>query len=132
MAINVELHLDHLQVSQDTLTWIDDKISQFEKGHHDISGAHLSVKPLSGKPTVNRYLATLVLYHKPENIAGSFKSGSIPEAIQTAFSAAERQLRKARSAVKDRRKRAVGNNLLPDTAEAGDAADLAADMDLED
>ena len=108
MAINVELHLDHLQISQDTHLWITDKIAQLEKGHHDITGAYLSVKQLSGKPTVNKYEVTLLLYHKPENIVGSDKSENIPEAIQSAFAAAERQLRKARSASKDRRKRATG------------------------
>ena len=108
MAINVELHLDHLQISEDTHNWIQDKIDQLEKGYHDITGAHLSVKQLSGKPTVNKYEVKLLLYHKPENIVGSDKSESIPEAIQSAFSAAERQLRKARSIPKDRRKRAQG------------------------
>ena len=109
MAINVELHLDHLQISEDTKNWINDKINQLENGHHDITGAYLSVKQLSGKPTVNKYEVKLLLYHKPENIVGSDKSESIPEAIQAAFAAAERQLRKARTASKDRRKRARGS-----------------------
>jgi len=108
MAVNIELHLDHLQLSQDTHDWITDKMSQLEKGYHDITQAYLSVKQLSGKPTVNKYEAKLVLYHKPENIVGSTKSEMIPEAIQNAFVAAERQLRKARDIPKDRRKRAVG------------------------
>ncbi len=115
MAINVELHLDHLQISKDTQDWIEEKTKQLEKGHHDITGAHLSIKQLSGKPTVNKYLATLVLYHSPENIAGSFKSESISEAVQSAFAAAERQLRRARSSTKDRRKRAVGTKVLLET-----------------
>ena len=105
MAINLELHLDHLQVSEDSQKWITKKLDGFEEGHHDISGAHLSVKQMSGKPTVNMYEAKLTLYHKPEHIIGSHKSKSIPEAIQEAFTAAERQLRKSRSALRDRRKR---------------------------
>ncbi|MDA1028659.1 MAG: HPF/RaiA family ribosome-associated protein [Bacteroidetes bacterium] len=114
MAINVELHLDHLQISKSTHDWIEERIKQFEKGHHDITGAHLSIKQLSGKPTVNQYAATIVLYHKPENIAGISKSENINEAVQSAFSAAERQLRKARSVSKDRRKRAMGVKVLPE------------------
>ena len=107
MAINVELHLDHLQISSASQDWIDEKLSQFEEGHKDITGAHLSIKQLSGKPTVHVYEARLVLYHKPDHIVGSHKSSSIPEAMQEAFTAVERQLRKARSAAKDRRKRAA-------------------------
>jgi ribosomal subunit interface protein len=109
MAINVELHLDHLQISQETHDWIADRIGQLEKGYNDITSAYLSVKQLSGKPTVNRYEAKLLLHHKPEDIIASAKSTSIPDAIQSAFQAVERQLRRARNAPKDRRKRAVGS-----------------------
>lgn len=106
MAINLELHLDHLQISDDMREWIDSRLNKLVEERSDITGAHLSVKQLSGKPTVNEYEATLTLYHKPHNISGSFKSRAIPEAIQEAYSSVERQLRKARSAVRDRRKRA--------------------------
>jgi len=106
MAVNLEFHLDHLQISEDTRSGIQKKLDQLEEGHHDITGAHLSVKQMSGKPTVNEYEAKLTLYHKPENIVGSSRSKSIPEAINDAAGAAERQLRKSRKAIRDRRKRA--------------------------
>lgn len=109
MAINLELHLDHLQISDESQEWITSRINKLEEGHTDITGAHLSVKQLSGKPTVNEYEATLTLYHRPDNISGSYKSPLIPEAIQEAYSSVERQLRKSRSAVRDRRKRARKN-----------------------
>ncbi len=106
MAINLELHLDHLQISTSSQSWIENKLDGFEEGHHDISGAHLSIKQMSGKPTVNEYEAKLTLYHKPDHIVGSHRSKSIPDALQEAFSAVERQLRKSRRAIRDRRKRA--------------------------
>lgn len=106
MAINLELHLDHLQISDDTYDWITTRLNGLEEGHTDITGAHLSIKQLSGKPTVNEYEAKLTLYHKPDNISGSHKSPLIPEAIQEAYSSVERQLRKQRNAIRDRRKRA--------------------------
>lgn len=105
MAINLEMHLDHLQISEATQAWIVSRLEKLEKGHADITGAHLSIKQLSGKPTVNEYEATLTLYHKPDNISASQKSSLIPEAIQLAYTSAERQLRKARGAARDRRKR---------------------------
>lgn len=114
MAINVEIHLDHLQISQNTHFWINEKINRLEEGHHDISGAHLSIKQLSGKPTVNHYEARLILYHKPDHIVGSHKSTSITDAVQEVLTATERQLRKARSTNRDRRKRATGNYMLPE------------------
>ena len=80
-------------------------MDKLEAGRRDITGAHLSVKQMSGKPTVNEYEATLTLYHKPDNIAGSGKSPVIPEAIMEAFSSVERQLKKARTAARDRRRR---------------------------
>lgn len=119
MAIPVEIHLDHLQISQDSRAWIYDKLDQMENGYHDISKAHLSVKQLSGKPSVNKYEVKLLLYHKPENIVGSFKSESIPEAIQTAFAAAERQLKKSRTSAKERRRRPREHHYVD---EMGDSA----------
>jgi len=106
MAINLELHLDHLQISDDTLEWITSRLNKLEAGRSDITGAHLSIKQLSGKPTVNEYEATLTLYHKPDNISASYKSPLIPEAVQEAYSSVERQVRKSRNAIRDRRKRA--------------------------
>lgn len=105
MAINLELHLDHLQISEDTREWIDGRLAKLESGRRDITGAHLSVKQMSGKPTVNEYEATLTLYHKPDNISGSSKQPAILDAVQDAFASVERQLKKARAAVVDRRKR---------------------------
>ncbi|NQV73656.1 HPF/RaiA family ribosome-associated protein [bacterium] len=124
MAINVELHLDHLQISEDSKNWINDRINHLENGHHDITGAYLSVKQLSGKPTVNKYEVKLLLYHKPENIVGSDKSESIPEAIQSAFAAAERQLKRARTATKDRRKRAQGSKVFVEPVIETEPGDL--------
>ena len=112
MAINLDLHLDHLKISSDTQIWISSKLDQFEEGHHDISGAHLSVKQMSGKPTVNTYEAKLTLFHKPDHIVGSHKSKSIPSAIQEAFTSAERQLRNSRRAMRDRRRRARTDDLF--------------------
>ena len=112
MAINLDLHLDHLKISSDTQIWISSKLDQFEEGHHDISGAHLSVKQMSGKPTVNTYEAKLTLFHKPDHIVGSHKSKSIPSAIQEAFTSAERQLRNSRRAMRDRRRRARTEDLF--------------------
>lgn len=109
MAINLELHLDHLQISDEVHEWITSRINKLEEGHTDITGAHLSIKQLSGKPTVNEYEATLTLYHKPDNISGSYKSPLIPEAVQEAYSSVERQLRKSRRSIRDRRKRARRN-----------------------
>ena len=112
MAINLDLHLDHLKISSDTQIWISSKLDQFEEGQHDISGAHLSVKQMSGKPTVNTYEAKLTLFHKPDHIVGSHKSKSIPSAIQEAFTSAERQLRNSRRAMRDRRRRARTDDLF--------------------
>ena len=112
MAINLDLHLDHLKISSDTQIWISNKLDQFEEGHHDISGAHLSVKQMSGKPTVNTYEAKLTLYHKPDHIVGSHKSKSIPSAIQEAVTSAERQLRNSRRVMRDRRRRARTEDLF--------------------
>ncbi len=106
MSINLEIHLDHLDISRLTEDKIHGRLEKMEDGHHDITGAFLSVKQMSGKPTVNVYEATFVLYHKPENITASEKSEDIPEAIAGAVASVERQLRKARSAIRDRRKRA--------------------------
>lgn len=115
MSINIELHLDHLQIAADVQEKIQARVDALEEGRNDITGAYLSIKQMSGKPTVNLYEATLVLYHKPDNISGSAKSENIPDAVAGALTSVERQLRKARSAVRDRRKRAQkASKLLPE------------------
>lgn len=115
MSINLELHLDHLQIASDVQEKISARLDKMEEGHTDITGAFLSIKQMSGKPTVNIYEATLVLYHKPDNISGSEKSENIPDAVAGALSGVERQLRKARNAIRDRRKRAhKASKLLPE------------------
>lgn len=106
MAVPIEFHLDHLQIADDTETKVRTFIEGLEEGRNDITGAFVSVKQLSGKPTVNEYEARIVLYHKPNNITGTERSGAIPEALLGALNSTRRQLRKARSASRDRRKRA--------------------------
>lgn len=113
MSINLELHLDHLQISDAVVDKIQSRLDRMEEGHNDITGAYVSVKQMSGKPTVNLYEATVVLYHKPENLTGAAKSRDIPDALAGALVAVERQLRKARSAIRDRRKRAVKASTIP-------------------
>lgn len=124
MSINLELHLDHLHISDAVVEKIQSRLDGMEEGHNDITGAYVSVKQMSGKPSVNLYEATVVLYHKPENLTGSAKSRDIPEAITGALVGVERQLRKARSAIRDRRKRAVkASKLTPADAIPADSFD---------
>lgn len=107
MGIPIEFHLDHLQIADDTENKVRAYIDRLEESRNDITGAFVSVKQLSGKPTVNEYEARIVFYHKPNNITGTSRSGSIPEALLGALNSTRRQLRKARSATRDRRKRAT-------------------------
>lgn len=107
MAVPIEVHLDHLQIADDTDQKVRAFIDGLEEGRNDITGAYVSVKQLSGKPTVNEYEARVVLYHKPNNITGTGRSGAIPEALLGALNSTRRQLRRARSASRDRRKRAT-------------------------
>jgi len=107
MGVPIEIHLDHLQIADDTEKKVRAFIEGLEEGRNDITGAFVSVKQLSGKPTVNEYEARIVLYHKPSNITGTERSRAIPEALLGALHSTRRQLRKARSASRDRRKRAT-------------------------
>lgn len=109
MAVTLELHLDNLQISSDIEEKVRKRINKMENGHHDITQAFLSIKQLSGKPTVNEYEARLVLYHKPENLTAAHRSSDIPEAILGALNSGERQLRSARATLRDKRRRAAAN-----------------------
>ena len=114
MAIPIEFHLDRLQIADDTEAKVRSLIDGLEEGRSDITGAYVSVKQLSGKPTVNEYEARIVLYHRPNNITGTSRSADIPEALLNAIGSAKRQLRKARASTRDRRKRAKKPLLPPD------------------
>jgi ribosome-associated translation inhibitor RaiA len=106
MSIPIELHLDHVKISEQLESKLKKKINDWERGHRDITGAYVSLKQLSGKPTVHEYEAKIVLYHRPENVVATHRSSSIPDALTGAAQTAERLLRRQRESFRDRRKRA--------------------------
>ncbi len=106
MAIKIEFHLDHLKISDSLESKLRKKIDDWGRGHKDITGAYVSIRQLSGKKTVHEYEAKILLYHRPENVVGTQRSDSIPDALSGAAQTAERQLRKQRESFRDRRKKA--------------------------
>ncbi len=105
MTAQIEFHLDNIKISEQLSKKIRDKIDHWTRGHHDISSAYVSLKQLSGKKTVHRYAAKIVLYRRPANLVATHKSDVIPDALSGAAQAIERQLREHRSSFRDRRKR---------------------------
>lgn len=105
MTAHIEFHLDNLKISEQLAQKIRSKIDHLARGHHDISSAYVSLKQLSGKKTVHRYEAKIVLYHRPTNLVAAHKSALIPDAVAGAVHAIERQLREHRSSFRDRRRR---------------------------
>lgn len=107
MTSEIEFHLDNLKISKHLEQKVHDHYEEWKLGHHDIKSAYVSLRQLSGKPSVHEYEAKIVLYHSPDNIVATDRSSAIPEAIGGAIQAIERQLRESRAAYRDRRRKAA-------------------------
>ena len=107
MASEIEFHLDNLKISDHLEQKVRDHYDEWKLGHHDIKSAYVSLRQLSGKPSVHEYEAKIVLYHSPDNIVATDRSSAIPEALGGAIHAIERQLRETRASYRDRRRKAA-------------------------
>lgn len=85
-------------------TMIEQAIAKLAKDHHDITGAAVALEPVAqnGAPFVFR--GRVVLYMRPENIAGVAEHDTPEGALRGALHAVERQVREARDKLRERYK----------------------------
>ncbi len=110
-ASPIELHEDGIELAPAVKRRIERRVSSWMKGHTDITGVSVAVKPLDASRTKHAFQARVVLYHRPKNIAAIAKGDQVATTVQSALEAAERQLRETRDVFRDRRKR--GANEVP-------------------
>lgn len=70
-------------------------------GHNDLVGASVTIGELTGDSTPHRYEATVVVFKRPDNVAGTEKAESSEAALKGALSAVERQVRDLRTKLKE-------------------------------
>lgn len=110
-ASHLELHEDGVELAPAVKRRIERRVSSWMKGHTDITGVSVAVKPLDSGRTKHAFQTRVVLYHRPKNIAAIAKGDLLPSTVNTALDAAERQLRSTRDALRERWKR--GTNESP-------------------
>ena len=80
----------------------EDRLRALTKGHKDLTGAAVSLEPMSGDTTPHLFRARVVVYIRPENIAATEKSDSERGALKGALDAVEKQVRDKRERLGNR------------------------------
>lgn len=70
--------------------------------HDDIIGASVAIEELTGSATPHRYQVRIVVYSRPEYIAGVEKGQSPKVALRQALDVVERQVREQRERLRTR------------------------------
>lgn len=77
------------------------QITAAAEGHHDIVGAAVSLKELSGDETPHAYQATVALYVRSNNIAATEIMPAAMDAMQAALDQATQQVRDMREKLRN-------------------------------
>jgi ribosome-associated translation inhibitor RaiA len=104
-ATPFEYHLEGVNLSQAVQNRIHRRYQKWSLGHTDITGGAIAVGATDSSETPHEYRARVVLYHRPENIAGIAKATHPADAVTAALDAVERQLRETREVLRERWKR---------------------------
>ena len=80
----------------------DERLRQLAAGHSDIVGAAVTIRREGHGETPHQFEATVVVYCRPEPVAGSQKEDNPAAALKEALDAVERQIRERRARLKRR------------------------------
>lgn len=115
----IEFHFNDFEVTEQTAadlyTIADDTLRDLAKGHTDITGAAIDIqKPAEGKHTDYIYEVSIVVYHRPNNIAATEKHKELVAALKGALKAMVRQVREERARLRDKQQRSGATEPTPD------------------
>jgi len=85
-------------------TLIEQQLAKLSKGHHDITGAAIALEAVAQNGDPFLYRGRVVVYMRPENIAGVAKHATPEGALRDALRAVERQVREQRDKLRERYK----------------------------
>ena len=107
-AFSVEYHTDTPELTDALKAKLEMRLQKLLKRHHDVTGASLAVKTLTGKNGTahHRYRVRLVVYQRPENVAAAREDDHVSSALQEVIDAVERQVRERRERQRSRSRRA--------------------------
>jgi ribosomal subunit interface protein len=80
----------------------EQRLNDLRRGHTDLVGAAVSLEQLAPQRTPDFYQARVVVYIRPENIAGVAKEDNPVTALKSALNSVERQVRENRDRLRER------------------------------
>lgn len=80
---------------------IEQTIGKLNKGHQDITDAAIALEPEAQNGSVFWFRARVVVYIRPENIAGVAQDETAEKALRGALQAVERQVRERRDKLRE-------------------------------
>ena len=89
---------------EEQLETLIEQLTKLSKGHHDITGAAIALEVVAQNGDPFLYRGRVVVYMRPENIAGVAEHATPEGALRDALRAVERQVREQRDKLRERYK----------------------------
>jgi ribosome-associated translation inhibitor RaiA len=83
-------------------TEAESRLQALQKGHTDLTGAAVALERPAERASAYLYRARVVVYIRPENIAGVAECDTPEGALKEALGAVERQVREKRDKLRER------------------------------
>jgi ribosome-associated translation inhibitor RaiA len=107
-TVDYNIEIENLGEQQERKLKADteQRLHKLLKGHTDLTGAAVALETLAQRTTQFIHRARVVVYARPENIAGVAEAETPEAALREALSAVERQVREKRARLRDRTRQA--------------------------
>lgn len=96
LDLPIEFHSEIEQDTSELQREAHERLHELSEGHHDMTGASISVDRQAHGETPHLFRARVTVYMRPENIHAQEKKENIQMALKGALDAIERQVRDER------------------------------------
>ncbi len=97
LDFHFEFYSEAVSVDDDLRVEAETRLEALATEHRDMIGASVAVEELTGQETPHFFEARIVAYIRPDNIVAIEKADNVELALRGALEAAERQVRKHRT-----------------------------------
>jgi ribosomal subunit interface protein len=101
----IDFQSDTERFSQRMQDKVSQRLSKLAHGHTDLTGAAVHVHTASGDSQPEQFRVRVVLFRRPNNIAGERTDERVSAALDGALSAVTKQVRKERDRHRDAKRR---------------------------
>jgi ribosome-associated translation inhibitor RaiA len=97
VELDIEFYSEIKSLENELWPEAEKRLRELAKGHRDMTGASIAIEePAANRETPYIYRARVVVYIRPENIAGEEKADTPQAALKGALDAVTRQVREKR------------------------------------